>query len=92
MGIVWDVVRQEKKSPKWADLLAKFDTVLGLKIEEVNSKQQEEIPKEILDLVEQRKEARNNKDWAKSDELRDLIQSKGYHIKDTKDGVEIERS
>ncbi len=91
MSIVWEVVRQEKKSPKWANLLAKFDTVLGLKIQEVNNKQQEEIPQEILNLVEQRKEARSNKDWAKSDELRDLIQRKGYLIKDTKDGVEIER-
>ena len=92
MGVVWEVVRQEKKSPKWANLLAKFDRVLGLKIEETNNKLQEDIPKEILDLLEQRKEARKNKDWTKSDELRDLIQSKGYVLKDTKNGVEIEKN
>lgn len=91
MGVVWEVAKQEKKSPKWADLLAKFDTVLALKIEEPMKQEQEEIPQEILDLVEQRKEARLNKDWAKSDELRDLIQSKGYQIKDTKEGVEIKK-
>ena len=91
MGVVWGVVRQEKKSPKLAELLAKFDTVLGLKIEEGMPKQQEEIPQEILDLVEERKQARANKNWAKSDELRDLIQSKGYEIKDTKEGAEIRK-
>lgn len=91
MGVVWEVAKQEKKSPKWANLLAKFDTVLALKIEEPMKQEQEEIPQEILDLVEQRKEARLNKDWAKSDELRDLIQSKGYQIKDTKEGVEIKK-
>lgn len=89
MGVVWEVIKQDKKSPKWANLLIKFDTVLGIKIAEPMQKKQEEIPQEILDLVEQRKQARKNKDWAKSDELRDFIQNKGYEIKDTKEGIEI---
>ena len=88
MGVVWEVVRNEKKSPKLAKLLEKFDSVLGLKITE-KTKNEEEIPEEILKLVEQRKEARTNKDWAKSDELRDLINKKGYNVKDTKEGMEI---
>ncbi len=91
MGVVWEVVKQEKKSPKFANLLAKFDTVLALKIKEPIVKKEQEIPQEILTLVEQRKEARHNKDWAKSDELRDLIQSKGYEVKDTKEGTEIKK-
>lgn len=91
MGVVWEVVKQEKKSPQWAELLAQFDSVLGLKIKEPMKKEAVEIPKEILDLLEQRKEARANKDWNQSDELRDLIASKGYQIKDTKDGVEIKK-
>lgn len=89
MGVVWDTVRQEKKSPKLAELLLKFDSVLGLKIEETI--RQQEIPQEILDLVEQRKKARANKDWTKSDELRELINQKGYDIKDTKEGTEIKK-
>ena len=89
MGTVWEVVRNEKKSPKLAELLLKFDTVLGLEIDK--KEEQEEIPQEILDLVEQRTQARQNKDWAKSDELRDLIQSKGYDIKDSKEGTEVKR-
>ena len=88
MSFVWEVARFEKKNPEVAKLLAKFDTVLGIKIDEVNSEKQE-IPQEILDLVEQRKMARENKDWAKSDELRDLINQKGYNVKDTKNGVEV---
>lgn len=89
MGVVWEVVRYEEKSPNMAKLLVKFDTVLGLKIQEAIQTCQEEIPQEILQLVEQRTQARKDKDWAKSDELRDLIQSKGYQIKDTKEGAEI---
>lgn len=88
LSYVWEATRYEKKSPEIAKLLEKFDTVLGLEINRIDNKEQE-IPEEILELVEQRKQARLNKDWAKSDELRDLIQSKGYIIKDTKDGMEI---
>ena len=91
MSVVWEVVRAEEKSPKLAELLLKFDTVLGLKIEEETKKQVEEIPQEILNLVDQRKIARENKDWIKSDELRELINQKGYDIKDTKQGTEIKK-
>lgn len=91
MGVVWEVAKQEKKSPEFADLLEKFDTVLGLKIKEPMKRPEEEIPQDILELIEQRKQARANKDWTKSDEIRDLIQSKGYSIKDTKEGMEIRK-
>lgn len=94
MGIVWEVVRNNKKSKQFADLLLEFDRILGLDLE--NSKkyleEQEklELPKEILELVEQRKIARENKDWAESDRIRDLLKEKGYTVKDTKEGQIIE--
>ena len=87
LSIVWEAVRYKTKSKKIADLLKKFDTVLGIKIDETELK--EEIPQEILDLAEKRKEARNNKNWSESDKLRDLIFEKGYIVKDTKEGTEI---
>ena len=88
MSAVWEAVKYQDKSPKMAKLLEKFDTVLGLKITE---KKEEKIPQEILDLVEQRKIARQDKNWAESDRLRDLITEKGYSVKDTKDGVEVSK-
>ena len=89
MSVVWEAVKYPEKSPKVAQLLEKFDTVLGIKI--TKKKEEQQIPEEILDLVEQRKIARNEKNWTESDRLRDLIIEKGYNIKDTKDGVKIER-
>ena len=88
MSAVWEAVKYQDKSPKMAKLLEKFDTVLGLKITE---KREEKIPQEILDLVEQRKIARQDKNWTESDRLRDLIAEKGYSVKDTKDGVEVSK-
>ncbi len=90
MSFVWEIARFQKKNPEVAKLLAKFDTILGIKINATNS-QNEEIPQEILDLVEQRKIARDNKEWSKSDELRDIIRTKGYELKDTKEGILISR-
>ena len=87
MSVVWEAVKYADKSPKIAKLLEKFDTVLGIKITE--KKEQETIPEEILELVEQRKKARQERNWAESDRLRDLISEKGYAVKDTKEGMEV---
>lgn len=89
MSIVWETVRYEKKSKKIAELLLKFDTVLGLKIDKKEEK--EELPQEILTLIEQRKVAREEKKWAESDRLRDQLQANGYAVKDTKDGMSVEK-
>lgn len=89
MGAVWETVRYEKKSKQLAELLMKFDTVLGLKIDE--EEKQEEIPQEIQQMLEQRKQARQDKNWAESDRLRDAIKEKGYLVKDTKDGATVEK-
>lgn len=87
MSYVWEVARFEKKSPKVAKMLAKFDTVLGVEVDKVVLDNiNEEIPQKILNLVEQRRIARESKDWAKSDELRGLILQNGYTVKDTKEG------
>ena len=89
MSVVWEVVKNPNKSKDLAGLLRKFDIVLGLKIDEENQK--ENLPEEILKLIEQRKQAREQKDWQKSDELRDLMLSKGYIVKDSKEGMTVEK-
>ena len=91
MSYVWELARYEKKSPKIAELLQKIDTVLAIKIDKENKEEKNKIPQEILKLVEQRKKAREEKNWQESDRIRDLIKEKGYEIKDTKEGVEINK-
>jgi len=89
MSVVWEIIKNPNKSEQLAKLLKQFDLVLGLKIDEEEKVQ--ELPQEILDLIEERKLARNNKDWAKSDEIRDLILAKGYMVKDSKEGMIVEK-
>ncbi len=86
MSVVWDVIKNPIKSKKFAELLRKFDQVLGVKIDE---KEEIELPKEIEDIIEERKQARADKDWNKSDELRDKLFDLGYVVKDTKNGMEV---
>lgn len=84
LTILWDVFRDENISnaDKKATVLD-FDKVLGLGFEQVEKTVKEEIiPENILKLAEERKLARENKDFKKSDELRDEINSLGYEIKD----------
>ncbi len=90
MSVVWDVVKNPNKSKKLQNLLLKFDEVLGLDLK--NYKKQENVlPEEITDLVNQRNEARANKNWAESDRLRDLLIEKGYIVKDSKEGTIVEK-
>lgn len=65
------------------NFIAYFDDIFGVLSDSVV------IPQEIMDLVAEREFARQNKDWVKSDELRDLIGSKGWAVKDTPDGPKL---
>ncbi|MBN1157736.1 cysteine--tRNA ligase [Candidatus Woesearchaeota archaeon] len=68
------------------ETMKQIDSVLGvMKFEE------EEAPKEILDLVAQREDARKRKDWTEADRLRDLIKEKGYAVDDSKGGARVKK-
>ena len=64
-----------------------FD-VLGL-IDESESNAGSDVINGLMNLIiDIRKTARENKDWATSDKIRDELKAAGVEIKDTKDGVE----
>jgi len=60
-------------------------------VERYSNEQEETIPENILKIAEERLEARKNKDWARSDELRNVILELGYVIKDSKEGYTLEK-
>lgn len=60
-------------------------------IKETNAKRACAIPAEVIAIAEERKLARTNKDWAKSDELRAKIAELGFTVKDSKDGYTLEK-
>lgn len=48
-----------------------------------------DVPAEVEALAADRWAAKQAKDWAKSDELRDALQAQGWVVKDGKDGYEV---
>ena len=56
------------------------------------SKKEEALPDDIAAMVRERAEARKNRDWAKSDELRDKIVKAGYILEDTKQGQKVRKN
>lgn len=54
-------------------------------------KKYDDIPRAVKELLEKRKIAKLNKDWTAADEARAKISELGYCVKDTKDGVIVEK-
>ena len=96
LGAIFELVKDanvtvregvSRKAAKAAlDSLEAICDVLGLL-----SKKEDELPEEIAALVRERAEARKNKDWARSDELRNRIVSAGYILEDTKQGQKVRK-
>ena len=61
--------------------------VLGLKA----IKEEEILDKEIEELIEERQAARKEKNFARADEIRDILLKKGIELKDTREGVKWKR-
>jgi len=89
LALVWELIKdlEIKDADKKATLL-KFDKVLGLGLDKVKA---EIISDEILGLSKEREKAREEKDWAESDRLRDDIEKLGYEVKDTDSGSQINK-
>ena len=96
--VVYDVLKSKANAATKLALIGEFDKVLGLDLI-ANAKEladnadsaSDDIPDEVLELVEQRKAARKDKNFALADELRDKIAALGYEVKETRQGTEINK-
>ena len=67
--------------------LMELATVLGLLQQDVEEKV--EIDDELAALIEERQQARKEKNFARADEIRDMLKARGLILKDTPQGVQI---
>ena len=100
LSIVWEIARKENKSKKYAELIGEMDEILAIdisidKIKEREKKKEltleESIDDNIKKLIQEREEARAKKDWTTADRIRDELEKQGIRLKDTKEGVKIEK-
>ncbi|MBW3015335.1 cysteine--tRNA ligase [Candidatus Woesearchaeota archaeon] len=91
LAVLWDLIKDKELGNKDKyELILDFDKVLGLRLDEVKE-EKVDVPEEVMNLVKQREEARKNKDWSKSDELRDKILEKGFKVEDSKEGSVVRK-
>ena len=81
-----DVLRTDDRAAV-LDAISRFDSVLGI----FGREDAEMLDAEIEALIEERQCARRDRNFARSDEIRDLLAEKGIVLEDTKDGVRWKR-
>lgn len=89
LAVLQEVLKSDMMEQDKLATVLDFDRVLGLNFEKEVFAKTEELPLNIVELKNQRDEARANKNWTESDNLRDKIESLGYMIEDNKDGTKI---
>jgi len=87
LAVIWKLVRDDSAKSK-VGTIRKMDEVFGLKLLEGGKI---EVPEEILKLVKERQKARGEKDFGKSDLLRNEILEKGFVVRDGEDGFRLEK-
>ena len=97
IGALFEIVRDANVTLTADSSKAAIDTalntltslcdVLGLMM-----KKGGELPADIQALADSRAQARKDRDWKKSDELRDQLKSLGYIVEDTKEGQKVRKA
>lgn len=97
ISVIFDLVREintnlgtnsSKELVKYSlDLIRELGNPLGM----LQKSKRGNIEEEIEKLIEQRQQARKNKDWALSDKIRDELKAQGIILEDTPQGVRWKR-
>ena len=89
--VVYDVLRADCNDKTKLELIRDFDYVLSLNLDRVHNEDavvvDAQLEAYILAKIEERKEAKKEKDFAKADAIREELLSRGVAIKDTREGV-----
>ena len=95
MGAIFELVKDANVSlndqsskeavEKTLNTLLELTDVLGL----LAKKADDELPQEIQAMLDERAQVRKEKNWKKSDELRDALAAAGYVVKDTPQGQKV---
>ena len=92
--VVYDMLKADMNDATKFALVKSFDEVLSLNLTVADAENAEdssvdpELEKYVLAKIEERKEAKKQKDFAKADAIRDELAAQGIILKDTREGVE----
>jgi cysteinyl-tRNA synthetase len=97
LGFLFESIRETNRSMDedeldaasanaWLDWWKRINTVLDLE-----SEAEIVVPPKVAQFAKEREKARREKNWKRSDELRDEIAALGWEVRDTKDGPKLTR-
>jgi cysteinyl-tRNA synthetase len=87
MAVIQEMLKSKISDAQKYSTIMDFDQVLGLKLDQLD--QSQPLPEAIQKLVVARQQARKDKDFATSDQLRAEIEAFGYQVQDTPDGMNV---
>lgn len=92
--VVFDLLKDKdvSASAKY-QTIQQFDIVLGLGLQQSASSDSanDALPQEVEALLEQRKQARADKDFALADKIREQVLELGYIIEETRQGTSVKK-
>lgn len=95
--VVYDLLKADMSDATKRALIEDFDKVLSLNlltavVEEANTGVDAEMEAYILAMIEERKAAKKEKNFARADEIRDILLEKGIILEDTREGVKWKKA
>lgn len=95
---LYDVIKSDADSATKLALIEDFDRVLSLnlianaqKAQKASAPEKIELPDEVKALLEERKAARKERNFALADTLRDKITALGYSVEETRQGTVVKK-
>ncbi|MDJ0984895.1 MAG: cysteine--tRNA ligase [Desulfobacterales bacterium] len=87
MAVIQEMLKSKISDAQKYRTIMDFDRVMGLGLDQLD--QAEALPEAVEKLVAARQQARQEKDFATSDQLRAEIEALGYQVQDTPDGMNV---
>ena len=90
LAVMWDLVKSERDERIKKATIIEFDKILGLDLQNWTPPKQD-IPEQVIDLVNLRLTARQQKNWSDADSLREKISQLGFDVEDSPEGPKISK-
>jgi cysteinyl-tRNA synthetase len=95
LGFLFEMIRETNRAMDqnkldatsagaWLEWWKRINTVL-----DVEAETEAVVPPDVVQLANERENARDEKNWKRSDELREQISALGWEVRDTKDGSKL---
>ena len=86
IAYLWEIVKSKKSGAIKRAAAQEFDKIFAL---DLLAHKAEPVPEHVMILVREREDARKNKEWQKSDDLRKRILEEGWVVEDTSQGSHV---